>query len=316
MENVTKKGGRMSETIVQTKFQKKLSKLAKISFWTWVATIIVFVGLVAFVQNPDNIKAMPVWLFLGNIGIGVMAFIVAVLSRFVSTPRPLEETKSIYTTLSIGVGGLALLIILGLISPHNGSVSGARTYGSPLPDITLTRNKTTTNTPMPSTTPSQQYKPRTTQIDCIGPDNKMFKTTPEACAKFRTDWGLPASATPWPNNQAQLRQNSSDGNNVISCTTVYGTYRLSPSDCSYWQTQHSIWKSNNEAFKREIDANFTTLNANSQQALNGIANQTFSPMPSLAPITVSPMPTISPPTPTPNCYWKVNDYGAQFYYCQ
>lgn len=297
----------MPNEIVQTKFQKKLAVLSKVSFWTWIATLLIFVASVIFTSNPSNLNAMPAWVYLGNIGLGVIAFIVMILSYFVSVPRPIEETKSIYNTLGIGIGGLALLVILGIISPDTGSVSGARLYNSPSPDITISTNKTPTKTPTPSTTPSQQYKPKSTQIDCIGPDNKTFKATAEECAKFRTDWGLPAIAITWPttNNRQTVQNDHNSDTGKITCATPGGTYQLTSSDCYALQS-----------FYRSMQTDSELLDAEIRNSLSKITNTTYSPMPTLAPITVSPFPTIQPEPSPQNCYWKVNDYGAQFYYCQ
>jgi len=301
-------GGHMPDNIVQTIFQKKLFDLSKISFWIWIGTLSVFVGLVFMTRNPDNLKLMPDWLFLGNIGLGVVAFIVAILSRFVSTPRTLEETKSIYKTLSIGVGALALLVLLGFISPDEGNVRSARLNGSPLPDITLTANKTTTKTPSPSTIQSQQYKPKANQIDCIGPDYKTFKTTPDACAKFRTDWGLPASATPWPTSNHQTNNQNKTPNEYTYATPSYPPCTIYYPALGYSQTYY--YTSPEQCRINQNSVNMTT------SVPPEIANRTYSPMPTLSPITFSPLPTIQPEPTSQNCYWKVNNYGAQFYYCQ
>ena len=176
-----------------------------------------------------------------------------------------------------------------------------------MPDIGLSANNTPAKTPTPSTAPSQQYKPIVTQIDCVGPDNKMFKTTPEECAKFRTDWGLPALATPWPttNSMPTVQNNYNSGTAKITCTTPGGTYQLTSSDCYALQD-----------FYRRIQTDSNALNAELYNSLSQITNTTYSPIPTLTPITASPFPTIQPEPSPQNCYWKVNDYGAQFYFCQ
>lgn len=240
----------------QSKFQKICSKISKVSFWLWLGTITAFVVIVAWMQKPENMKATPDWLVLGDIGLGVLAFIVAILARFIAQARTKEENKSILKTLGLGVGGLILLVLLGnLPSSSSGSINGARLFASPLP-ITTTATKTPTPAPKTNTT-TQAIKPKAQQIDCVGPDSKTFKTTAEECTKFRTDWGLPASPTPWPTPQARTTTTSTQTQGQYICKIYDNGYVFSTkteAECIKYQVDDMNWNLKMSNCKTQSDA--------------------------------------------------------------
>ncbi len=208
----------------QTKFQKFCLKVAKLSFWLWIATMAMFAFFVIYVQMPENFKKIPTWFGLGDILLGVVAFVVAIISYYISRPRPVKDTKSILQTLGVGVAGLSLLIILGMLPNNLGNVHGVKVYSSPFPPITI--NTTPQPTPIPKAKTTTTL-PKSPQITCTGPDYKTFQTTESECIKFRTSWGLSASATPWPDaitvRPKQANSNVNTNTNTIPTSTYKPT---------------------------------------------------------------------------------------------
>lgn len=237
--------------IVQTKFQKSLAKITKFSFWLWITTMVVFAVFVLYVQKSENLKNVPEWFILGDIALGVFTFTAAITGYYISRPRPAKETKSLLTTLGLGVAGLALLIILGMLPSSSGSVNGARIFASPLPPIT------TNLTPQPTPAPNAKTTttlPKSPQITCTGPDYKTFQTTESECIKFRTAWGLPPSATTWPTSAPNKPQTITTGTYtqtyyppcsvyypILKTTSTY--YNMTPEWCSATQKSASSFTS-------------------------------------------------------------------------
>lgn len=275
--------------IVQTKLQKVLAVIAKVAFWIWIGTMLFFAGMVIYLQKPEHMLALPNWVGLGDIGLGVVAFIVAAVTHLISRPRPKKDTEALFKTLGLGIAGLALLIVLGRLPTNSssGSVNGAKLFASPLPPITTNATFKPTPTPKAKVTTTQ---PKSQKITCVGPDYKEFQATAEECAKFRTDWGLSASATPWPtpkpqtttNNQTTTTNNYSyDYNKYPLCTIYYPALH-------YSETYQYFTKEMCDSSKKSAENPFTT------------------PIPTS---TATPMPT---PQPTANNQEMCNSLAAEW----
>lgn len=235
--------------IVQTKFQKILATVAKAFFWTWLFTISAFVAMTIYGQN-NSFFTNYAYIYLGNIGLGVVAFIIAIVAHLISRPRPKQETDALLKTVGLGISGLILLVVLGRIpTSSSGSVNGAKLFASPLPPIT------TNVTPKPTPTPKAKItttQPKSPQITCTGPDYKTFQTTEAECIKFRTAWGLSPSATPWPTlapNKLQTTTTTSTytPTNYPPCTVYYNIlkttstyYGMSPEWCASAQKSGTL----------------------------------------------------------------------------
>lgn len=181
--------------------------IAKISFWTWFLTITIFVGLVIYINKYPSFPQYDK-IFFGNIGLGVVAFIVGLVARDGTRVVNPEMKKSFYDTLKLlFVIGLAFPVIVFGTNLNNSSekIFGSNTSKIPTPI-------TTNATPQPTPTPKAKVvntQPKPPQVTCTGPDSVQFQTTETECIKFRTGWGLSASATPWPTPVPQNQNNNS-----------------------------------------------------------------------------------------------------------
>ena len=145
----------------QSKFQKISGKIAKISLWIWLGTIIIFVFYIIYGQNINYSKPIAGGLFVGNIGLGILAFtqstgivkpfywfaaIVAILAGFVEikdyfwygrwfslqmVPGGTEKIKKISNTmksmevkhplLSLGIAALLGFVVVLFEFPCTGA---------------------------------------------------------------------------------------------------------------------------------------------------------------------------------------------------
>lgn len=115
-----------------------------------------------------------------------------------------------------------------------------------IPTPTLIREITSTPKPKIQNTPKTENTG--SQIDCIGPDGKHFKTTEAECKKFNESWGNKTG-----NNQTTLNNNqNSTGSNTdsskVNCSYHNGEYNfdfgmLTASECL--NKSDIYWKSKN-----------------------------------------------------------------------
>lgn len=161
--------------------------LSRVLMYLWLAAIIAF-SIQLIISATMGINQDWVWsLFFINIGLGIIFF----LGAFLTIGK--KSTKAIWLPKGSGIWSLPFIYLLLTITPVLASTdmssSKKTSVFAPIPTISVTptptiqaktKTQVTTNT---NTTGSQ--------IDCIGPDGKQFRTTMDECKKLNEKWGKP-----------------------------------------------------------------------------------------------------------------------------
>lgn len=160
----------------------------------WLTAIVAFItqiGLIAVQASDKNYTASSLVsrLVFANIGLGVIFFLGMLISK---------DKKYFQKNIPIiyrRTWSLALIYFLIMILPV---LNDVYTYQKPVFD---TSNQSPTYIPTPIVTVKPTIKPKVqvttntsntgSQIDCIGPDGKQFKTTMDECKKLNETWGKP-----------------------------------------------------------------------------------------------------------------------------
>lgn len=224
-----------------TKFQAISGKISNLSFWTWLGTICTFIACLVFVDRFNQIRMF--WgVFFLNIMVGVIAFVIAIVTHLSSQIVTIEHQKSFLDSVKI-----VLIIILAIPAIVFASSTNSKLNGALSKNITTKKPESSITIFTPAPSPSLKPKATTTQpkvpqITCTGPDYKEFQTTEAECTKFRTSWGLSASATPWttqaPQRQLQQPQGANYACKLNNSNGEYILFTVDSASCSRFQTQN------------------------------------------------------------------------------
>lgn len=167
----------------------------------------------------------------GSISFAIMSFtwLTSLIKKDHFGYKPVYGLKTSWL-LSSGVVMLLFTFVelQGMSNKLKSTEASARVLlPQPLSDTTLSRN-TPIPTPAPVTTKKTQMV--VTQVDCIGPDKVVFKTTKEECLRFNQSWGVtPVIHSPPPAVKVATP--------TSQCVLSFGTYNLTATDCAKFKQQ-------------------------------------------------------------------------------
>lgn len=161
--------------------------LRRLFSFLWIATIVAFAThlLISFNYGSDKYwQDWRVWLFLGNIGLGIIFFLAAFLTIGKSTGKKMSVPRK--AAWSIPIIYFLITVIPALADIDFSQRRVVPAIVPPVPTITITLSPTTVKANTQAIT-----NPKTTgsHVDCIGPDGKQFKTSMEECKKLNEKWG-------------------------------------------------------------------------------------------------------------------------------
>lgn len=167
-------------------------KLVGISFWSWLSSILFFVLFLIMIgvkgwnfQNP-----IVGGVVIGDIVFGVLScltfFISVILTRGRSTVKKKGRNKSSLSKFFLYSTIIFLLLLSIGLSLQNRMEMNAKKETSKV-EPTIIKQPTATPTVYLSQTNNSVVE--SNKIDCVGPDDKEFKTTMEECTKLNVQWG-------------------------------------------------------------------------------------------------------------------------------
>lgn len=166
--------------------------LSRVFTILWAVAIIAFFLQLLITGNDDSNTAGS-WTLLAldiNICLGVIFFMAAVLTNVMKSTKYKLLPKNI-SIFWLSMWTTLYLLIATIPVFAEGSIESEKKTNLPTPTPTEFKY-----TPTPTPTPTQAKSKTQTnttgsgsQIDCIGPDGKQFKTTMDECKKLNETWG-------------------------------------------------------------------------------------------------------------------------------
>ena len=243
------------------KNKKFLQNISPKKAWQylWLTTMLIFlINIFIFTKYDDskfnllNGKFLS-FLFLFNIGLGIISFLASVVSR----NNPKKNKVSVFVKNSLIICFFYLIINSLVFAVEGNKVKNNETYRnkyyikiSPTPILeikitpTITPKKEVIKNNIQQNINTKTNTNQSDQIDCTGPDGVVFKTTKEKCEKFNSDWGY-KMPTPTLNPRewvkCSISANCGGGykdmmreecNRMTCCqTTAKGWFLTSKEDC-------------------------------------------------------------------------------------
>lgn len=195
-------------------------------YWIWFATLVLFIAT-AIHLNGTNLgsESVSIVVLLITVLVGVVSYLALGLSLLENKGGKHLNKYRIATAVTF-VGFIFLVFNLNSVLAKVELISRSNSKSQQVDKKVNTNPATPRPTPRPSAKPVQYDNsvtaPDGSQIDCTGPDGKVFKTTQKDCDEFNSAW-----------------DGHSNEDEIVDCQLSINSYRLSRKDCEYYQAQAS-----------------------------------------------------------------------------
>ncbi len=209
--------------------------------YLWITTLLVFGATCFFgaksTSQGSNLyqKEFLVYLLLGNIGLGIFAFLGITFSRRI----PKNKNIPIFVKYILPGCLIYFLINSSIFAIENKSLNSKNKINKNSSELNLPSVSTPTPSPtkIPTKTPAKSNNSsnnNSKQIDCVGPDGVHFQTTQQKCDDFNRAWGVVPTLNPneyvrcniSPNCGGGYKEMTRSACEKMTCCQINNTWEL------------------------------------------------------------------------------------------